>query len=300
MDTNGIVSRNFSFFSILVDRLLCVRIFPVEISTYLSFDQMIRGFSLNILPLLRQTHTKINLIDPSNPLLEMISRHLDPRQIASLHLTDKFVRSDDGLRSFQTLNQLVNLTVFSDRDDGLIDRLLETLPNILTLTLLLDCPISPDLVSKLYSLDSHPITHLHIRCPGVFSTGFMSMLPSSSVLMNTKITSFIFDFEYGNPRKRFKLSEDHRRWGPTSLVKVVMLFIGSLVNVRRVRFITSRSRIGTLLQFDEWRDALRRCVHLDRVILQLVDDGNFTRQAENIADKLRQFRPRMIFRIEKV
>ena len=34
------------------------------ISPYLSFDQTIRGFSLNILPLLRQTHTKINLVEP--------------------------------------------------------------------------------------------------------------------------------------------------------------------------------------------------------------------------------------------
>ena len=35
-------------------------------------------------------------------------------------MNDKFVRSDYGLRSFQALNQLVSLTVFSDRDDGLI------------------------------------------------------------------------------------------------------------------------------------------------------------------------------------
>ena len=142
----------------------------VEITKYLSFDQTIRGFSVNILPLLHQTHTKINLVDPSDPLLEMISRHLDPRQTASLHLTDKFVRSDDGLRSFQTVNQLVSLTVFSDKDDGLIDCLLETFPNIRILTLLLDCSISPDLVLRLRSLDSNSITHLHIRCLGVSST----------------------------------------------------------------------------------------------------------------------------------
>ena len=111
----------------------------------------------------------------------------------------------------------------------------------------------------------------------------MNMFRSSDDLVNTKITSFIFDFECRNPRKRYKLSEGGRRWGPTSLVKVVMLFIGSLVNVRRVRFITSRSLIGTLLEFDEWREALRRCVHLDQVILQLVDDMGTLREKPRIS-----------------
>ena len=79
-----------------------------------------------------------------------------------------------------------------------------------------------------------------------------------------------------------------------------MLFISSLINVRRVRVITSRIRIEPLLEFYQWQEVLLRCVQLDRMILQLVDGGKFTREAKNIADELRQFRPGMIFRLERV
>lgn len=67
-------------------------------------------------------------------------------------------------------------------------------------------------------------------------------------------------------------------------------YIQSLVNVQQARFITSHYRIKRLLKVNEWQEAIRKCVQLDRVILQLVDD---------IQHELRAIRPGIIFRVEK-
>ena len=76
-------------------------------------------------------------------------------------------------------------------------------------------------------------------------------------------------------------------------------YIRSLVNVQRVRFITNRSRIQYLLHGKAWREAIRECVRLERVILQLVDDGDFAREADDIQHELRAIRQEITFRIEK-
>ena len=77
-------------------------------------------------------------------------------------------------------------------------------------------------------------------------------------------------------------------------------FIQSLVNIRRVRFITSLYQIGMFLKANQWQQLARECLRLERVIIQLVDGGDFMREAENIEQQLRHSRPGMIFRIQTI
>ena len=77
-------------------------------------------------------------------------------------------------------------------------------------------------------------------------------------------------------------------------------FIQSLVNVRQVRFITSRYQIEMFLEVNQWQQLVTECFRLNRVIIQLVDGGEFMQEAENIEQQLRHFRPGMIFRIQTI
>ena len=80
-----------------------------EISKYLSFDEVIHAFSVTILSTLRRARAKINLVTPSNSLLQSVCRHLDPTQIASLRITDNFHIPRRYLPSFHTFTQLTQV-----------------------------------------------------------------------------------------------------------------------------------------------------------------------------------------------
>lgn len=67
-----------------------------------------------------------------------------------------------------------------------------------------------------------------------------------------------------------------------------------------MKFITSRYQIQILFQVHPWRKLVTECDQLDRVIIQLVDDGDYTQEAENIERELRQLRPAIIFRTRTV
>ena len=77
--------------------------------------------------------------------------------------------------------------------------------------------------------------------------------------------------------------------------------IQTWVNVQRVRLGIRRFQIEPYLalKVDPWRDLINQCVRLDRVIIQLGDDGDLTRIVHDIEQELRLGRPEMIFRIEK-
>ena len=79
-----------------------------------------------------------------------------------------------------------------------------------------------------------------------------------------------------------------------------MHFIESLTNVQRVRLIVNRHQIETFLLVNQWKRLIVECPRLDRVIIQLVGTGKFTREVLSIEQELRQLRPGMIFRIKSI
>ena len=78
----------------------------------------------------------------------------------------------------------------------------------------------------------------------------------------------------------------------------MMTFIRSLANVQRVRLISRQPEITNFVKGYDWTGLINECVRLDRVIIQLVGDGDLTKEAEDIEQELRAIRPEMIFRIK--
>ena len=269
----------------------------IEISKYLSLIDTINAFSISILPVLRQAHSKVHLNNPSYRLLQMIPHYLDPRQISSVYIIDDIHRPTHHLSAFQIFDQLVSMTVFSQRREPMIGRLLSYFPAVRRLCLWFITQFDWILAKDLRDLSSHPITHLHIRCTGVYFDILWTGNTRDVHSKNTTITSFTFDGEY-DPWHRNR-SQRHLRPERSNYFKPVIRFIRSLVNIQRVRFITSEYRVNQLLQVNEWREVISECVRLDRVIIQLVNDEGYTREAHNIEQELRRIRPGIIFRIEK-
>jgi hypothetical protein len=77
-----------------------------------------------------------------------------------------------------------------------------------------------------------------------------------------------------------------------------MEFLQSIVHVRQVRFVTSRHQIQAFLKIVVWQQLIITRVHLNRVTTQLLNEGDFTQEAANIEQELRQRRPAIVFRIK--
>ena len=67
-----------------------------------------------------------------------------------------------------------------------------------------------------------------------------------------------------------------------------------------MRFITARNRTETLLKVQLWQKLISECVHLEQVIIKIVDDGDYTNEAATIEQGLQQIRPGMSFQIKTI
>ena len=102
----------------------------VEIAEYLSLRDAINAFTTSILPLLRSGYSKVHLNHPSKRLVKIISQHLDSRQVASLHNSDNPHRPGRDLSAFHIFDQLISLTVASERPSRMINQCLQWSPNV--------------------------------------------------------------------------------------------------------------------------------------------------------------------------
>ena len=266
----------------------------IEIIEYLSLVDTINAFSIGILPLLQGAFAKIHLVNPLSPLLEMIRQHLDPRQIVSLRITDDYQISTHDLEVFRTFEQLNSVTVLSRWGIHVIDHLRHFLPNLRRLSFWFDNESNSHRFRLPRDWSSPAITHLAIRCPNHCFIHFPTGYQPEHYLKNTTITSFVFDMEYYLRDRDRSL----RYANAPLLVKSAFEFLGLLANVRRVRFVINRHRIRTFLRLGQWQQLIAECLSLERVIIQVVDNGDFTQEARNVEQALRQLRPGIVFRIK--
>ena len=266
----------------------------IEILKYLSLIDSIEAFSVSILPLLQEAHGKFHLVNPSNPLIQIVGEHLDPRKIVSLRITDDCRIPKEDLAISRSFDQLTSVTLLSKRGTHLIDDLRHYLPNVRRLSIWFDNETNPHYFRFPGDLSPAPITHLEIRCPGNCFIYFpIDSGPEHSVVNHT-ITSFVFDMEY-YPRHR---ASSHRYGNVSDVVHSALEFTRTLANVRRVGFVTNRHQIHNVVRLHQWQWLIAECACLDGVIIQLVDDGDFVQEASDVEQELRQLRPGFMFQIK--
>ena len=270
----------------------------VEITKYLSLNDAINAFSLSILPLLRQAHSKINLDNPSNRLLQMIGQHLDPRQIASVHIITENRRSSRDFSAFQMFDQLVSVTVFSRKSNNTNGGLLPYFPTARYVSFWFAFEFDFGLLLDLRHVFSHRMTDLHIHCTGVCFVAFRPGNRKGGSSKNTTITSFLFDSAYKTTNSNHRQPYGSLQVSPSEKLPILMKFIAFLSHVRRVRLIVNPEKVQTFLEVDQWQQLISECLHLHRVTIQLADEADFTQQAVNIEQELRRIRPGIIFRIK--
>lgn len=264
----------------------------LEIAKYLSLNETIHTFSTSILSALRRAQNKVHLVDPSKRLIEVLPQHLDQQQITSIRLTKDLVRPNRAI-PFASFTQLISLTLLNPSSLHTLDQYLPHFPTASAVSLWFEGEFQFQPIFNRWQSSFTGVTRLQIRCAGACCDHFESPYQGSRYAVDTTITSFIFDSGH------YPLHPCHfcSRNDPVCFFRSAVEFIRSLVNIRRVRFVTDRLQLETFLQVDRWQELIRACVHLERVILQLLDHAELTEEANTIERQLRQIRSGMIFRI---
>lgn len=266
----------------------------VEISKYLTLDEVINLFSISILSLIRKAHTNVHLSDPSYQFLQIIPRHLDQNRISSVRLPGALLESRYDFSALHAFDQLVSLTLLNPRSLSPLPEMLRLLPTVRAVSLWFADEFYLGFLQDSFNSYFTGVRRLQLRCAGAVC-GLCDLDESwCRYTRNTSILSFIFDSGH------YPLhSTPGCRLDPRScFLRSAGEFIRSLVNVRHVRFITDRYQIQTFLQIEQWQKIIRQCTQLDRIVIQLLGDGDFQRHAENIEEDLRQLRPGLRFRIK--
>jgi hypothetical protein len=252
-------------------------------------------FSISIVALLRQTNTKIHLVDPSFRLLQIIPGYLDRRQISSVRLSGTFAPTRHDSPPFGPFDQLISLTLFNCQWQHEIGQFTEYFPHLQAVCLWSDHAFNFDQLSRIVSMSFRRITRLKIRCEGVRCDHYMGQPSEDPNRLNTTVKTFIFDSGH-SPLSSKRRCPFYRSCG----LRSIAAFTQSLVNVRRVRLVTSRHQIDEFLGIAAWRQLIAKCVHLDQVTIQLLDEGHFMQKTVKIQRELRRIRPELTFRIKSV
>ena len=270
----------------------------VEITKYLSLTDAINAFSMSILPVLRQAHSKVHLHNPPDRFVQMIVQYLDPRQITSVHINDNVWRPTWDLSAFHMFDQLVSVTVFSQRGNNAIGSFLHYFPTARYVSLWFAFEFDTVLFLALRNVSPLRMTHLRIRCTGMRFFPFRTGKQQGGSSKNTTITSFIFDSTYKTTNPSERPAHGLPQVSPLVKLPIPMKFIASLRNVRHVRLIVDDDQAETFLEVDQWQQLISECVHLQRVTIKLLDEGHFTQQAVSIEQMLCRIRPGIRFRIK--
>lgn len=265
----------------------------IEISRYLTLDDTINTFPISILPFLRQAHAKVHLVDAPNPFLQIIPEHLDRNQISSVRLHGIHAELREDFSAFHGFDQLVSLTLLNPQRLSDLPTMLRSLPTVRAISLWFENEFQFSFLQDVYNSPFTGVTRLQVHCAGAIGDQCVLNDTSWHYRANMTIKSFIFDSGHYPLRSNGYCSVNPR----PCFLRSVGKFIRCLVNVRRVRFITDRYQIETFLQIEQWQKIISRGTHLDRIVIQLLSDGDFRQQAESIEQELRRIRPGLIFRI---
>ena len=194
----------------------------------------------------------------------------------------------------KTTNMKVSLTLVNSPGLYALTRFLLWLPTVRAGSVWLDDESEFQYFRHQFYSAVINVIRLQIRCRGSDYSPFVSEEIWCPYMKNTTTKSFIFDSGHHRLRSNRSCSVNPQ----ICFLQSVTKFIASLASVRRVRFITNRFRLQAFLQIDRWQELISQCAHLDRIVIQLLGDGDFRRQAKDIEQVLRQLRPELIFRIQ--
>ena len=268
----------------------------LEIAQYLSLNDSIAAFSMDVIPVLKHYHAKLQL-SKIDYLLQRIFLQLPLEQIFSLRLKAYQVWTTNEYKLFSHFTQVRSLTLRNLIDSESITKYTKHLPNLIRLSLIYTTQIHQlpfiDLLKQWY--DGIKCLEIHGTCIWCEVKGFFQ---SDQLILKPSIEYFLFNMSYSlviPTNSDFPQGID--RYFPAGQ------FIESMPNIRQVRLIGHKRDLFEYCDDDPWVRMMRKCPRLKKITLEGVgyspeEEYYFAQSASKIQTILRNLRPEIIFQMK--
>ncbi|CAF3499226.1 unnamed protein product [Rotaria sp. Silwood1] len=141
-----------------------------EISQYLSLNDAISAFSIDILSLLNNFQSKFQLPNPYDPFIKMIFRKIKSEQIVSLEFNTSQLWLETELAFLSNINKVISITLHNSPYSDQINEYIKCFPNLTRLSLYYDDKVNYFIFNEVLIQARQQIRRFEIHCPEIFCT----------------------------------------------------------------------------------------------------------------------------------
>ncbi|CAF2076390.1 unnamed protein product [Rotaria magnacalcarata] len=238
----------------------------LEIVKNLTLNDAINAFSNNILPLLSQQETKVEICDPSSLFINTMLQKLTPEQVVSLRLTTSWYRTQEELSRLTRFTNVISLSLLNFQDIRSIEIYRTNFPRLTSLCFWYDNELNFTIFRELLQYLWYSIKRFEVHCPGNFCSHADQDQYNNLLFANYNIEYFLFDLS------TFPLppTSDCTKQLPSCFLMTAIDLIKYMLNLRYFQLITNIDSISKLLDLNEWVRMTSYCSRLTKITLRVL------------------------------
>ncbi|CAF3619994.1 unnamed protein product [Rotaria sp. Silwood1] len=239
----------------------------LEMIIYLSLNDAVTIFSLDILPLLRRYKIRLPIVEPSDTFMKTMIEKIDREQIVSLHLKENQLSSIMFLASSSIFTNIKSITLFNLQQMNQINEFKTPFPNLTCLSFRYDNQVDFHSLCKVFNHIQNPIKRLEIHCDSVRCSHRHTYIILSKIKnLNFTVESFVLDVTGDS----MSVKNDCAQFHATCFLMTMADFIKIMRNIRYVRLTVNNINVEKLLDINEWKSLIITCVRLEKIKLKLI------------------------------
>ncbi|CAF1271959.1 unnamed protein product [Rotaria magnacalcarata] len=268
-----------------------------HIVKYITLNDAINAFTINILPLLRERETPVEICDPDSLFINTILPKLKAKQVISLRLTTNWFCTEQDLSRLNSFSNIFTLSLFNFPDIKLINIYQNYFPQIKNLCLWYDSEVNFTLLHDLFGYLNYSIKRFEVHCPGYVCPHFNPDQCKVAFCGAYGIEYFLFDVS------NFPLSPTSdctNQWPSCFLITIIDL-IKYMPSLQYFQLITNMDSISKLLDLKEWIRMTSYCRHLAKIALRVLGcaeaDEEMSQKRIEIQNELRTLPQKAQFQV---
>ncbi|UJR19851.1 hypothetical protein I4U23_022984 [Adineta vaga] len=220
----------------------------LEIAKYLSLNDAINTFSIDILSLLDHSQAKFHLSDPSGLFIKKILPKIDNEKIVSLQFRTKFFRTN-VLQFLYPSKKLTSITFHDLHDMYLNEYDLRYYRNWTRLCLYYDREINYKILEKILYEFQYQLKQFEIHCPGLYVCYGNYDTPKDLEKKMVMVEYFLLDISLQSARPMYGFNESHQR----QYFMVEMKLMKTMPNIRYLHLIIQNDDVERVCYFTVWQ-----------------------------------------------
>lgn len=270
----------------------------LEIAQYLSLNDAISTFSIDILSLLNYPHSKFHLSNPCDPFITKILPKIGTKKIVSLQFNPSRLLSKSQLSFLSHFTEVRSVTIHNSPESNAIHEYIQCFPKLICLCLHYDKKGNYSELKGMLHQCEHQIKRLEIHHPGISYTCSDKKRSENEDRTTTNVQCFLLDISH----KHLIPTNDCGWHQQSDFIMPLSEFMKKMSHVQYIHVIMNKNDIEPFLDDDPWKRIVNICSGLKKIRLQVLrstaqDEQFLRRKILEIQTILRNIRQIIKFQI---